>query len=191
MTKTESGEDTNQAKQMLLDVGESLRAIFTQPMVFLDSLPLSGGYIQPIVFTVAMALISAVGAFLIKPLPLQSLLQLIVWIALSFINAGYLMVLCRGLGGEGDYEGTYRMYSYAMAPSAFYWIPLVNVIGLLYSIFLLHIGLKRAHNLPTARVNAVLLIFTITFVGLFVIIAVGVVGVMTSVRNNQAGQLGI
>ena len=70
----------------------------------------------------------------------------------AFVGAFVLMVIARQIfRGTGDYEATFRALAYASAPVALLWLPLIRPLVVLYSAFLIIIGLERVQGFDATK----------------------------------------
>jgi hypothetical protein len=138
------------------------RRVMTEPRSFFQEMPVSGGLLNPLLFLVVCAAISAIGFLIFGPRSFALMFVLFVVIR-SFVGAAVLLLIARQLfGGAGDFEATYRVAAYASAPAALLWIPLIRfivwpLVGL-YSLFLLIIGLERVQAFDTVKAVLTVLI---------------------------------
>lgn len=166
---------------------DQFRAVIMTPNDFFENMPLEGGLQGPAIFIAAVAVIAGLGVTVATMKPLQGVLEVVVRVVLAFISAGYLMVLSKGFGGTGSYEGTFRAFAYAAAPSVISWVPLLNLIALVYGIFLMRLGLERAQGLTTQRAVIVIAIWVVTMVGLMAIVAALSMMAIVRPHPDQAG----
>jgi hypothetical protein len=167
---------------------KNFRAVITSPHEFFEHMPLHGGLLEPIAFVCVVAVCAAIGAFLRSSFNVNALMfEMLFWTVLSFVSAGYMQLLGRGFGGTGNFEGTYRAFAYAMAPGIFGWIPLVNLIAWLYMLYLVHLGLERAHGLPSNKTLMVIGIWFITFASITVVIGMMMMAVVVRSKSQVPG----
>lgn len=88
----------------------------------------------------------------------------IVFSAVIFIQAGILNICAKLLLGKGSYNGTFKVIAYAGSVNVFGWMPVINVLAGLYSLYLTVIGLKRVHGFSTGKA-----VLTILLPGLLVL----------------------
>lgn len=189
MEKDVKSAPTGESTNFFQDTVNTFRSIIVSPREFFDAMPLEGGLKDPVLFMLIVSVASSLGILLITMKPLQALQELIVRILISFVSSAYLLVLSRGFGGTGSFEGTYRAFAYASAPMMISWIPFLNLIAAIYGLFLMRLGLERAHGLPTPRAIGVIAIWLVTMIGLAVIIAF--MTAATIVRARDSGVPGI
>jgi hypothetical protein len=166
------------AAQLGKNLFEQWKTIIMHPKQFFESMPLQGGFAQPVIFVSAMAVLAGIGVVLGSIFNPFAAIELTVKTVLgtligSFLGALITWILCKLFGGTGNYEQTYRACAYSAAPHAFAIIPKVGAIGSLYGIYLLYLGIKRAHGLSDGKAAAVVAIEVLAAVGL-IILLVGV-----------------
>ena len=118
----------------LFNPGEILdyaKQVITDPVGFFQRMPRKGGYAKPVVFVVAVAVLTALvqaimamfglGAVGLLTASFASLVLLpVLAIVGSFIGAAILFVIWKLMGSEEDFETAYRCaaYAYGYAPVA-------------------------------------------------------------------------
>jgi hypothetical protein len=127
------------------------RKIVAEPQNFYRELPLSGGFENPLIFLIICALVYFVVRIIVASLP--EALNGFFLLTLSYIfGPGILMLACQFLfQGEGDYEATLRACAYSGACLVFAWIPVLGIFVFLYQLYLIFLGVERAHKLDTTR----------------------------------------
>jgi hypothetical protein len=160
-------------ENLIQDLIQTYKAALSTPKVFFANMPLSGGMQPPVMFYLSISVVNAFFMILFKlNHPVAALMggigALITLMVASFIGAGVTMLIAKALGGNGNYEQTYRAVSYAAAPHVLGWFPIVNAFAGLYALFLLKLALERAHNLSSNKAIAVVAIQ----VGIAIIIAI-------------------
>ena len=127
------------------------KRITTEPRGFFQDMPVSGGIQNPLLFAATCLAISAVGFLIVGPKG-KALPFIVEGIIRSFVYAALFVVIARQVfSGVGNYEATYRVVAYAMAPFAVYWVPVLGKLALLYSFFLVFVGLERVHGFDATR----------------------------------------
>lgn len=130
--------------------------VITNPTLFFEKMPISGGYIEPIRFVLINFLLGVIilmiQRFLIEPYIYRgslidftlnfSIFLLIVGVAGLFINCFILFIYFKIMGGNGSYEGSFRLLAYSSAPIALPIFP----IWVFYSLYLMIVGGERVHN---------------------------------------------
>src|SRR5205807_1782049 len=136
------------------------KAIVTHPGVYLEGTSLEGGLKEPVIFIASVAAVNAVLSLVID---LRHPVVALIWavilficlIAFSFVWAGITMLLARRLGGQGNFEKTYRACAYAMAPNVVLPLPLLNFFLGLYSAYLFKQAIEKVHGLPSTRAKMI------------------------------------
>ena len=102
-----------------------------------------------------------------------------------FLSAGILHLVLLALGGAArGFEGTFRVAAYSQAASLFNIVPgCGGLIGLVYAIVLLVIGLSEAHGISRGKAAAAVLVP-------FVIICCCCSGIIAAAAFGLAGALG-
>jgi hypothetical protein len=127
------------------------KRVTSDPRGFFQDMPVRGGLQNPLIFMAVCLAVSAL-VFLIFGPRVFALHLLIGGVIRSFIYAAIFLVIARQLfAGTGDYEATYRVIAYASAPFALFWVPFVGKLALLYSAFLIIVGLERVHGFDAVK----------------------------------------
>jgi len=152
--------------------GQVWKKIMTDPQGFFLAMPLTGGLVNPLVFATLCLLIAGLG-FLVSGSKLGLALMLVgLGIVRLFIGAAFLLLVARKLfEGRGDFEATFRACAYAAAPVVLLWVPVVRYLAVLYSAYLLIIGLQRAQGFDSVR--AVLTVVLVGMAGMFLSLPFG------------------
>jgi hypothetical protein len=169
------------------------------PKRFFSSMPTSGGYGRPIIFAIilgtigiSMTLIWTIvfnqqlihprlyGSFLLilaqEVILVTAPLWIILWLYCGAIIIHLLLMLFGG--AQRGFEATFRVIAYSMGTQIFSLAPFFGLlIAWIYSMFLLILGLSKAHQTDTWRVIvAVLVIFPVGVA--FVAILLGIMTVI-------------
>jgi hypothetical protein len=105
-----------------------------------------------------------------------------------FVSAGIVHLVLLGLGGaQRGFEATFRVASYSQAASIFNIIPgCGGLVGLVYALVLLVIGLSEAHGISRGKsATAVLVPFVLICcccAGLIAVVALGLAGALGRMR---------
>jgi len=148
---------------MLPDILEKARTVLTAPEDFYRQMPKSGGFLDPLLFMIVMAVIGAIFLVVFGFMGLGSLGALGVGIGSlifmpimavigSFIGGGIMFVIWKLMGTQEPFEVAYRCVAYA---SAIYPITAVlglipylgSIIGIAWGMYLLFIATKEVHQL--------------------------------------------
>jgi hypothetical protein len=148
------------------------KKVITDPQGFFLAMPLRGGLGNPLVFAVLNLAIAAVG-FLLTGRGVKLGLILLVWgIVRLFIGAAILSLVARKLfDGKGDFEATFRVCAYAVAPAVVLWVPVVRYLAILYMGYLVIVGLQRAQEFDS--VKAVLTLALSAIIGMVLALPFG------------------
>lgn len=163
----ESGFDIN-------TVIEDAKKVILSPVEFYKNMPQSGGYANPLVFAVAMALATAVIFFVFNVIGLAKFnpimagiggLSLIIMMPIGvilgcFIGAAILFVIWKLMGSDKSYEVAFRCVAYSMAImpviAAISFIPYIaNIVKTLWSCFLLYLASIHVHGLKDQNAKIV------------------------------------
>ena len=143
------------AEFMLFQYDEA-KLILLSPVQYFESMELTGGYKQPVIFASIIAAINSVIVLATNiQHPLGAVVTLVGIIGFSFAQAALTFFLSRPLGGTGDFEATYRACVACMTPYLVLWLPIVNVFAVIYSFLLLKLALEPAQELSPTRSTTV------------------------------------
>jgi len=136
------------------------KRIMTDPQEFFAEMPLTGGLGNPLIFVIISLAIAGVGTMAANGGGLKGILLILGGgILQAFIGTVLLLLIARQLfEGAGDFEATFRVCAYAGAPAVLIWVPVVKFIAVLYGIYLLILGLQRAHRYDSVRAALTLLL---------------------------------
>ena len=148
---------------MFPDILEKARTVLTTPGAFYRQMPKSGGFLEPMLFMIVMAIVGVIIFIALGFLGLGTLSALgvgigsmifmpIMAVVGSFIGAGIMFVIWKLMGTQEPFEVAYRCVAYA---SAIY--PVTALIGLLpylgsiagiaWGMYLMFIATKEVHQL--------------------------------------------
>lgn len=140
--------------------------VITQPTEFFRGMPKSGGFLDPLVYMVIIAVIDAV---LIAVKSLTSLgamagvgtligtliIMPIVVAVMSFVSAAIIFVIWMLMGSKESYETAYRCtaYIYTISPITILlgFVPYLELIGIAWGLYLLVTASVQVHRIPAAR----------------------------------------
>ena len=148
------------------------KKVILDPREFYREMPSSGGFENPLIFLG----ISAIFYFLLR-IAVSDLVDAVnafFLVGLAYIfGPGVLMLACQYLfEGEGDYEGTLRLCSYAGSTLMLAWIPYLGIFAYLYSFYLVFLGTQKVHKLDAAKA-AIATLSTIVVATIIVIFVLG------------------
>lgn len=184
MQEENNQEETNQNKNQGLDenvstpfdintvISDAMK-IVTQPRTFYRDMPRTGGFTNPLLFVVSIAIVMAVVGLalsligLLKYSPMMGagigfaalIMAPIVAVIGSFIGAAIVFVIWKLMGSTQNYETAYRCiaYTFAIAPI----IAVISIIPYLggiaqtcWSVFLLYVASVEVHQIKeqTAKI---------------------------------------
>ncbi len=143
-------------------VSETMMQVITNPVGFYQSMPRSGGFVEPLVFAIIMGVIGGVlqailGVFGIGfagtiLMALASIIIGPIMIAIfGFVGAAILFVIWRLLGSQQSYETAYRCGAYATAvtpvTSILNIIPYIGpALGVAWMAYLMIIASIQVHQ---------------------------------------------
>ena len=107
-----------------------------------------------------------------------ALLMIFISLLVLFIGAGWLHIWVYLFGGRKGYTQTLKAVSYGETPSLLLgWIPLIGIIGAIWSFILWIIGVRELQEMSTGRAAAavilavVIIVIIIALVAAFLLIA--------------------
>jgi hypothetical protein len=159
-------------RDFIYSFGRVWKRVMTDPQGFFLAMPLTGGLGNPLGFA-ALCLFIAWSGFLICGGDLGVSLRFVLWgVVRLFVGAALLLLVARRLfEGKGGFETTFRATTYATAPVVLLWVPIVKYFAVLYSLYLLIIGLQRTQEFD--GVKAVLTVLVAGIVGIFLSLPFG------------------
>lgn len=145
---------------------EDAKKVILSPVEFYKNMSQTGGYANPLVFAVAMAIATAVVLFVFSIIGLAKFnpimagiggLSLLIMMPIGvilgcFVGAAILFVIWKLMGSEKSYEVAFRCVAYSMAImpviAVISFIPYVaNIVKTLWSCFLLYVASIHVHGL--------------------------------------------
>ncbi len=163
--------------------------VVTKPAEFFQTMPKTGGYLEPLVFAVIMGLIAGIIQALVSFIGLgpaggfgagtRSALTMIIFMPIaaaigSFIGGAILFVIWKLMGSQEEYEAAYRCGAYLMAlapiTAIINIIPYAGgIISMAIYVFYLVTASVHVHNLPSQKAWLVFGIIGIIFalIGLY------------------------
>lgn len=128
------------------------KKVMTDPQGFFLAMPVTGGLVNPLLFAALSLAIAAIGFLVSGGGGKLAALILVGGIVRLFIGTALLLLIAHRLfEGEGDFEATFRACAYAAAPVVFLWVPGVRYLAVLYSGYLVIIGLQRAQKFDSVK----------------------------------------
>jgi hypothetical protein len=146
--------------------------VMLEPRAFFEGLPATGGLQPPLAFAAICLAIGAFG-FMIFGGGLGGFLALLlIGLARLFVGSAIVALIAQQLfDGRGDYEATFRVLAYSIAPVVVIGIPVVKYFAALYAAYLIILGVAKAHSFDTVR--AVLTLLATAAVALVLVYALG------------------
>ncbi len=148
---------------MIPDILEKARTVLTAPENFYRQMPKSGGFLDPILFLIVMAVVGAIilvfcGFVGLGPMGAlgvgigSMLFMPVMAIIGSFIGGAIMFVIWKLMGTQENFETAYRCVAFA---SAIYpvtalvgLIPyLGSIVGIAWGFYLMFIATKEVHHL--------------------------------------------
>jgi hypothetical protein len=160
-----AGAEGPTGKDKQFDLGaviSTVQRVLTQPEAFYREMPTSGGYTEPLIFVVVMAVVLGLfltvfsffglGSFGAVAVGLGSVIVMPIFAMIgSFVAAAIMFVVWKLMGSSHDYETSYRCVAYA---SAIYpavgivsLIPyLGSVVGIVWGVYLMVVASVEVHK---------------------------------------------
>jgi len=182
---------------------ETCKEVILSPSDFFRRMPTSGGYSEPVIFAAVSLIIGSLlrvfigyGMFTfgihsslltlgaeVSELNFSAFTEmfglLFLSVAAIFIGSLVLNFLYTVFGGTGTYEGTVRFMSYGYAINIISWIPLVNLIAIIYALYISILGGSFIHNVSMGR-SALIVILLYPATILIFIMIIGFVVALSS-----------
>jgi len=148
------------------------KKVMTDPQGFFLAMPLTGGLVNPLLFTASSLALAGVGFVVSGGGVKLALIVLLRGVVRLFISAALLQLIARKLfEGKGDFEATFHACAYAAAPVVLLWVPGIRYLAALYIGYLLIVGLQRVQEFDS--VKAVLTIVLAMSAGVFLSLPFG------------------
>jgi hypothetical protein len=177
----------------------TVQGVLLNPVGFFREMSRRGDFVNPAIFALICALISALlgGIISLALSPLFAgpgdtagetlaggVVGFVLTVILSpiytavglLIGAGiyHLLVLLLVRPGNAGFEATFRVVCYVAAIQLISWIPIVNILAAIYGIVLSVFGIREVHSTTTGRAVAVVLIpVAVVLLLVFLLIALG------------------
>jgi len=89
----------------------------------------------------------------------------------NFIFSGLIYLVLKAYKIKGDYQKTYNVYVYSSIPYlVLFIIPYIGVFSIIYSYYLMIIGMSRVHNISIGKSALACLLPIIIFISIFIIL---------------------
>ncbi|MFH8108712.1 MAG: YIP1 family protein [Candidatus Aenigmatarchaeota archaeon] len=113
-----------------------------------------------------------------------SFLGVILILLISFIiGALYLHIFIKIFGGEGNFPSTMTAVAISSTPSFLLgWIPFVNIVGILYGIYIMLIGISILHKVSMGKALGIIVVATL--VGIVIGAVIGIVFLPMILKKN-------
>lgn len=151
------------ADKLIASILDEMKRIITDPTGFFHEMPTSGGFVEPLIFGLAMGIICGILQALLGVIGLGqggsftvSLLLIIivplVVVIFSFVGAAILFIIWKIMGSQNSYETAYRCGAYAggIAPvtTLLAVIPyLGTILGLLWMTYIIVVASQEVHQI--------------------------------------------
>lgn len=151
--------------------------VLIHPKQFFAELPRDGGYVEPLIFLGITAAIYSVLQALGNLNPGIFFSAFFGSVIKTLVGAGVAnFIITRMMGGKGNREGTFRVFSYSKATLLFAWIkvgalPLGGFLSLFYAIYLNTVGCAQVHEVSKVKLAALFTLMSI--VGFLVTLKTG------------------
>lgn len=140
------------------------KGVLLRPKAFFGAMPTDAGFMPPVLY---LALSFAIWGIL-RSLVLLNPLFLgvaVIGFFFTFLGAAILQwVLKKLFGGQGTYEGTFRVVAYSGAVNVLSWIPFVGFLASLYGIWIKMVGLEAVHGVSKLQALVAVIITAVIFV---------------------------
>lgn len=168
--------------------------VLVRPTDFFRGIARQGDFVSPAVYATACAVIAAVVGGLVG-LALRALFSsvsayegavangvlgfvtdvvltpfatIIILFALSGIY--HLLVVLLARPSRSGFEATFRVVCYVSAIALIGWIPIVNLIVSIYSLYIAYFGIREVHSTTNQRAAAIVALPALTFVFLIILV---------------------
>jgi len=193
---------------------ETCKEVILRPSDFYRRMPTTGGYSEPVIFAVISIIIGLIlkaivsygmfifgihsriltfGSIPVSKFDFSAFPHVIelffTTIAGIFIGSLILNFLYKKLGGTGSYEGTVRFMCYGQAINLISWIPLLNLIAIIYALYIFIVGGSFVHNVSNGKSAVIVLLVypVILILIIFIAFLVGFISALISVLFGLSG----
>lgn len=158
---------------------ETGKAVVLKPVDFFKTMPVTGGYKDPLIFALITAVIMGIGLTIITlGVGFLAIIFAPIAVTISIFIAALLLLACAKIfGGTGTYEATMRLVSYANVVNVIGWIPIISILGSLYGLVLTFYGLREIHKLSGWKTFWALVIAVIIVLAIVILLAVIGIGI--------------
>ncbi len=153
----------DKANKLIASMLETMKNVVSDPAEFFRQMPTSGGFTEPLIFVIAMGIISGIIQALLGIVGFGyagssgAALLSIVFIPLAalifgFVGAAFLFIIWKIMGSQHSYETAYRCGAYTGAIVPFTTllaaIPyLGTILGVLWMTYILVLASQEVHHL--------------------------------------------
>lgn len=157
----------NTQKEQIKAIQKTAVDVIKQPAAFFETMPVSGGFVDPVIFLAAMGLIGGfiqaiwstigVGPAVSFSMALTAIIIMPVFVVIfSFIGAGIFFVVWKLMGSDQTYEAAYRCIAYASAITPIMIligaVPYLGaIVGFLWMLYLMVIASEKVHKLDAKK----------------------------------------
>ena len=145
------------ARGFIKDYWEQAKFILLHPQEFFKTMPVEGGYRDPLIFLCLSAGVNALLSGIIG----FSLMRILLF-PLSFVGvtlgAYVASFLAQAMGGKGSFQATFRVMVYSEAALLFTWVPVLGIFPGLYIFVLNFFGLRQVHGISDVKTVSVVLL---------------------------------
>ena len=145
---------------------DEAKTVLTAPREFFRTMPVKGGFIQPLLFL----FVSATVFSILQAISKLNFFVLFTAMFSSFVNvfvaSAVIAFACSKMGGKGTFEGTFRVIAYGKATLLFAWlslgpIPIGGIVSLIYSVYLNILGIEKVQKMPRKSVATLLIVIAV------------------------------
>ena len=160
-------------------------SVIKNPVGFYQKMAKAGGYAEPVIFVVVMAVIAAIALSLLSlvtgKMPMAAALGSLIFMPIviviaSFISAAIIFAIWKLMGSPHNYETAYRCMAYSMAlmpiMAVLSLIPYASILGTIWAMYLLVVASTEVHGL---KKTTALIVFGI----------LGFFGVMSNIAGER------
>ena len=151
-------------RAFLQDYLYTTRKLLLTPIVFYGEMDKEGGIIHPLKYAALSCAVHAVlkGIFTFHFLQIPGFF--LAEMAMIFVVSGAAYGLTKGMGGNGTFEATFKIFAYASCLKIISAIPFLMLVDL-YGVVLSFFGLREVHKLPAAKTAVI-----VAFCGILMIV---------------------
>ncbi len=101
-----------------------------------------------------------------------AILMIFISLVILVIGAAWVHIFVYLFGGRKGYMQTLKAFAYGQTPSLLLgWIPIIGIIGVIWSIVLWIIGVRELHEMTTGRAAAAVIVAGVIVLILIIIVA--------------------